>query len=142
MPGEIGILNVGAGDTKLIFDKTNLAELLRAKRIVTDMLKRGYALLVETGEKDDAGRPVTRRVKAFDENTCEYIIADFDPLQAAEHDAHEQSSQETSTAPGAPAGEPGSGGRGGKGPRVRGGGERRIDASKTRGVAIARTAGG
>ena len=49
--GSIAILNVGAGDTRLSFDKANPAEAIRAARIVKDMLRRGYALLVEV-ERD------------------------------------------------------------------------------------------
>lgn len=49
--GQIGILNVGAGDTKISFDKNNPAERIRSARIVTDMLRRGYALLVEVTDK-------------------------------------------------------------------------------------------
>jgi len=74
MTGQIGILNVGAGDTKLSFDKNNPAERERAKRIVQDMLKRGYAILVEVGKADD-GEQIYRRAKDFDPETCEYIIA-------------------------------------------------------------------
>lgn len=77
MAGQIGILNVGAGDTKLVFDRSNPAECIRAARIVKDMLRRGYALLIEV-PKSGGGR-VTQRVYDFDESACEYIIADFDP---------------------------------------------------------------
>lgn len=73
MTGQIGILNVGAGDTKLTFDKDNPAETIRAARIVKDMLRRGYALLIKTPEGQYT------RVRSFDEQTCEYIIADYDP---------------------------------------------------------------
>lgn len=126
----IGILNVGAGDTKLIFDKTNPAEMMRAKRIVTDMLRRGYALLVEVGTGESKS---FQRVTAFDENTCEYIIADFDSETAAKADEHEESSAETDAAATAPGRKPT--GR-------RGGGIRRVDATVSRGVAVSRTAGG
>lgn len=71
--GSVSILNVGEGDTKLSFDKNNPSERKRAAKIVTDMLKRGYALLVQIGEHN--GEPVYQRVKAFDPETCEYIIA-------------------------------------------------------------------
>lgn len=73
MNGTVSILNVGEGDTKLSFDKNNPAERKRAAKIVADMLKRGYALLVQVGEHN--GEPVYQRVKAFDPKTCEYIIA-------------------------------------------------------------------
>lgn len=82
MTGTLGILNVGAGDVKVSFDNTNPAEVIRAGRIVKDMLKRGYALLVEVERN---GKKAFERAQGFDENTMEYIVADFDPLQA--HDA-------------------------------------------------------
>jgi hypothetical protein len=75
--GEIAILSVGAGDTKLTFDNKNPAETIRAARIVTDMLRRGYALLVEVEQPD--GTSAFQRVREFREDTCEYVIADFDP---------------------------------------------------------------
>lgn len=70
--GEIGILNVGAGDTKLSFDPAKPAERRRAAKVVGDMLKRGYAIFVEVG-KDKKG-PLYRRAEAFDQETCEYLI--------------------------------------------------------------------
>lgn len=78
--GELGILNVGAGDVKVTFDKNNPAEVIRGSRIVKDMLRRGYALLVEV---DRDGQKRFERAIDFDENTAEYIIADFDPVTAA-----------------------------------------------------------
>ena len=70
--GEIGILNVGAGDTKLTFDPAKPEEAKRAAQAVTDMLRRGYAILVEVG-KNDKG-PLYQRATAFDPDTHEYII--------------------------------------------------------------------
>lgn len=75
--GQVGILNVGAGDIKLSFDPKNPAERIRAARIVKDMLRRGYALLIEY---DDGGETKHRRAVDFDESACTYIIADYDPL--------------------------------------------------------------
>lgn len=97
MSSTLSILNVGTGDTKLSFDPKNPAERIRAARIVTDMLRRGYALLVDTGEKDAKGEIIYTRVKEFDEAKCEYIIADFDPLQAVEADTKEQQNAEVKT---------------------------------------------
>lgn len=71
--GEVGILNVGAGDTKFSFDPARPEERERAAKVVDDMLKRGYAILVSAGERD--GKPLYFRAEAFDPNTCEYIIA-------------------------------------------------------------------
>lgn len=85
-PGSVSILNVGDGDTKLSFDHSNPAERIRAARIVKDMLRRGYALLVEA-EVD--GQKVYQRATDFREDVCEYVIADFDPIQAAEADQKE-----------------------------------------------------
>lgn len=131
--GEVGILSVGAGDTKLSFDKSNPAERIRAARIVKDMLRRGYALLVEVD--DGKGGKVFRRAKDFDEDVCEYIIADFDPVEAAEHDAQESESAEvegkskaTEVSQGPPPAK-----------RAR---TKRVDAESTRSVAVARTSGG
>lgn len=84
--GQVGILNVGTGDTKLSFDPSNPAERIRAARIVADMIRRGYALLVEVERKGVKGY---QRVEKFDEEKCEYIIADFDPVAAQKADEEE-----------------------------------------------------
>lgn len=73
MDGTVGILNVGAGDTKLSFDPKNPVERARAAKIVEDMLRRGYALLVQVGKRK--GEPLYQRATAFDPKTCEYIVA-------------------------------------------------------------------
>ncbi len=132
---SIGILNVGAGDTKLSFDKNNPAERIRAARIVKDMLRRGYALLIEIGKNDD-GSPKYTRALDFDENTCEYIIADFDPVAAAEHDESEKEDGQECPRKTAEAPQAGPKKRGRK-PKVRS-----VPAESATGVAVARTAGG
>lgn len=138
--GSIGILNVGAGDTKLVFDKNNPAEVIRASRIVKDMLRRGYALLVEVKK---GRRTETRRVYDFDEKTCEYIIADFDPVEAEKADAQEAledgESRETEANDSAGVDAPGPAIRR---PGKRGTYKRRVPADSTNGVAVARSAGG
>lgn len=78
--GTVSILNVGAGDTKITFDKSSPADTIRAGRIIKDMLRHGYALLVEV-ERD--GVKAYERALDFDESTSEYIIADLDPIRAA-----------------------------------------------------------
>lgn len=145
MSGTVGILNVGAGDTKLMFDKSNPAECIRAARIVKDMIRRGYALLVEVGT-DAEGRPRYQRALDFDEAHCEYIIADLDPVQAAQADQQESGSHgqkvesEAAAEAGAQAAEP----SGAQGPERRGRGRprKRIPADGAKAVAVARTAGG
>jgi len=74
--GSCSILNVVGGDVKVTFDKDNPAETIRAARIVKDLLRRGYALLVEV-ERD--GEKKFERALDFNEQTAEYIIADYDP---------------------------------------------------------------
>lgn len=140
--GSIGILNVGAGDTKLTFDKANPAELIRSGRIVTDMLRRGYALLIEI--PDGNGGVTYARVHEFQADVSEYIIADFDPITAAlKDDAENAKSQEVETT--APSGAGDEARREKLEPKAKRGikaGYRAVDASTTSGLAVARSAGG
>lgn len=69
--GALEILNVSEGDMKISFETSDCAEAIRAKRIIKDMLRRGYALLVDG-----------QRIKDFDETKGEYIIADFDAIES------------------------------------------------------------
>jgi len=133
---HLGILNVGAGDLKLSFDPANPAERIRAARVVTDMLRRGYALLVRMPD----GKYT--RATAFDEEACEYIVADFDPLNLQhvpqaelppvtlkeKPDGQPQQAHE-GPQPEAPA-------------QRRGGRRKRVPAESVHTVAVARTAGG
>ena len=144
MVGTIGILNVGAGDTKLTFDKNNPAELIRSKRIVMDMLRRGYALLVEID--DGKGGKHFARATAFREDTCEYIIADFDPTNAVESERHAETIESTAAVPAtegpeesAPAGLAEALAPASRGIRR---GKRAVAADTTRAVAVSRSAGG
>jgi hypothetical protein len=131
--GEVALLNVGEGDTKLSFDPNNPAECIRAARIVKDMLKRGYALLIQLPDG------TYTRCHAFREDVFAYVIADFDPITAAEHDAQEeQDGQQAEAGPAAAPGEvaqdkP----RRGRKPKTVS-----VAASSTRAVAVAPTAGG
>lgn len=77
MAAELSVLNVGTGDTTLSFDKDKPAERERAALVVTDMLKRGFVILVQVGEKD--GKPLYQRAESFDPQTCEYIVAGAPP---------------------------------------------------------------
>lgn len=119
MSGEVSILNVSAGDTKLSFDPKNPAEAARAARTVRDMIRRGFAILIEVG-KDEKG-PLYRRADDFDPETNEYIIAG----------TPEELEKDNALPPRAPR-------RGGKGKKT----EKRVPAQATNSVVIARTAGG
>jgi hypothetical protein len=70
--GSVAILNVGEGDTKLSFDPEKPVERERAAIIVADMLNRGYAIMIDVGEKD--GARIYRRAVGFDPKTCDYLI--------------------------------------------------------------------
>ena len=135
--GTIGILNVGAGDTKLSFDPTNPMERARSARIVTDMLKRGYVLFIDTGGKS------YQRVLKFDEAHCEYIIADLDPVAAEKHDQKEGAAA-NEPSPTTSSAEAGSEDRqeGAKAARRGRKPGKRVDAGTTAGVAVHRSAGG
>lgn len=139
MSGIVGILSVGAGDTKLVFDKDNPADCIRAARIVKDMLRRGYALLVEV-ERD--GKKAFQRVHNFREDTFEYIIADFDPLVAQEADKQEAEREQEIETPAVEASEASP--EAAPPPRKRGRPPktRSIDATSARAVAVPRSAGG
>ncbi|HEY8066558.1 MAG TPA: hypothetical protein VIF40_17815 [Methylosinus sp.] len=134
MAGQVGILNVGAGDTKLVFDPSNPADCIRAARVVKDMIRRGYALLVDTGKRDAGDRPIYARAKDFDETKFEYIIADFDPLIAAEEDANAEDESTAAQSDGAP----GEKAKVRKPRSVR----KAIPAESVNAIAVARTAGG
>lgn len=131
MRGELGILNVGAGDTKLSFDPSNPKEAARAGKIVTDMIKRGYCILVQVGLDSD-GDPIFKRAKRFDEATSEYIIADADDDSAAimaPTTLKDENEQQAAKTP-----------RGTRGKK--GGSVVAIPAAKTRAVGVAHSAGG
>ncbi|HEY6154669.1 MAG TPA: hypothetical protein VIW07_13090 [Candidatus Udaeobacter sp.] len=70
LAGQLDVLNCGEGDLKIVITENNPIEIERAKRIITDMLKRGYALFIH-GEGD-----TLIRVKRFKPDTLTYIIAD------------------------------------------------------------------
>ena len=124
MTGSVGILNVGAGDTKLVFDNSKPDEVAKSAAIVRDMIRRGFVLLIEVGRDSDG--PLYRRAHDFDAATAEYIIAGPTPDQP-EVKAHDQKPASTPRASG-------------KGKKT--GGSFRVPASSTNAVAVARTAGG
>ena len=144
MTGTISILNVGDGDLKVTFDKSNPAETIRARRIVKDMLRRGYALLVEVERN---GEKAFERALDFDEKTDSYIVADFDPeiaLNADRQDAYETELHRKDPSHG--EGQPIQAGIQDVQEEVsKGRGKRKtksVPASGTRAVGVARSAGG
>lgn len=70
MQGQLDILNCGEGHMEIKFDEKDQIETERAKRVIQDMLKRGYSLFIQ-GEGNEL-----IRVKEFDSKKGVYIIAD------------------------------------------------------------------
>lgn len=68
-PG-LDILNTGHGHAEINFNHEDVIELERGKRIIEDMLKRGYLLFIH----GDDGKMV--KVEKFDRSTGKYIIGD------------------------------------------------------------------
>lgn len=120
----IGILNVGSGDVKLTFDKNNPSEMIRSSRIVKDMLRRGFALLVE----EPPGSGQYTRAHDLREDTSEYIIADGPEIASAPI-TPEVRLDEPSTADAAAT-------------TPRKTNRKSVHASTTSGIAVARSAGG
>lgn len=70
MNGSISVLNIGKGDIKITFDKNDPIESERAKRIIMDMLRRGYSIFLRDADNK------LHKVETFDPETECYIIAD------------------------------------------------------------------
>lgn len=66
--GDVGILNVGAGDVRISFTSKDRE---KAARIVKDMLDRGYAIFVEVERN---GVKVFERATGFDARRRHYIL--------------------------------------------------------------------
>lgn len=73
LKGIVAVLNVGKGDTKLSFDPANEADRERAAGIVVDMIRMGYAVMIEAGKTSD-GKTLYTRADGFDPQTFEYIV--------------------------------------------------------------------
>lgn len=70
MSGELSVLNCGKGDIRIKLDKDNPIDIARAKRMIQDMLRRGYLLAIERSD----GKLVP--VESFDAEAGEYIIVE------------------------------------------------------------------
>jgi hypothetical protein len=74
--GVLEVLNVGLGHLRVTFERDDIVERERARRMVSDMLARGYALFAEV-----EGQLVP--IRAFDETRGEYLVTDV-PAPRAE----------------------------------------------------------
>lgn len=122
MNGTLGILNVGAGDTKLSFDPSKPEERKKAAAAVRQMLRAGFSIFINGF--DAYGKDAFVRVHDFDPEACEYII--MTAPEGEEPEAPNGRSEETAHVD----------------KRTRGYKQSRIPAAKARGVAVGRTSGG
>lgn len=107
----IEVLSIGRGDLTLTVGGTD-EDRERAKRMIADMLRAGYAIFVETDEGP-------RKVEAFDPNRMTYIVREETP---------------SGTPPGEQAGA--------KPKRARKTATRKVPVAGSRATAVGRTAGG
>src|SRR5688572_10358585 len=75
--GVLDVLNCGAGHLSFKFDKGDEEEIAKAKKVITDMLKRGYMIFVEVDGKQ-------KRVRKFDPKQNEYILEEPDVIAEPE----------------------------------------------------------
>ncbi len=116
-PGSLSILNTGAGDIEMKFNKDKPEEVEKAKEVITDMLRRGYAIFIE----DAMGE--TYRVTEFDpKNNC-YIVKD-----APQDEPYEEAQEEMPGEESPPV------------PKKRG--RKAVHVTEARATAVGRSAGG
>lgn len=123
-PGDLQILSVGEGDTTYSFNAESAAERAKAKKIVEDILKKGYAIFVTVG--DLKGEPMYVRAKSFDPVTGEYLIFGLSDEELEEMKEGKPRVAKKKV------------GR----PRKKKASAKRVPATKARAVAVARSAGG
>lgn len=116
--GELSVLNCGEGDIKVSLDRDRPEEVAKAKKIISDMMKRGYFIFIDEGD----GK--LKRVRRFDPTKAEYIIQEGD---AANVDQKETKA----TGPKSKAAG-----------KSKAGQERRVPIRKARATGVAPTAGG
>lgn len=73
--GNLSVLNVGAGDIRVTFNNTDRGEIKKAVGMLTDMMARGYAVLVELPDGSYT------RVTEVDASRGRYVITLPDDVQ-------------------------------------------------------------
>lgn len=123
LQGSLDVLSIGKGDLRITIGG-DADDTEKARKLITEMLEKGYAIFVET---DDG----LTRVKRFMPKRMTYVISDFGPTGGPELDPPPNVAEDgpwESTEP-KPA----------KGRRKR---TREVDVAGSRSVAVGRTAGG
>jgi DNA (cytosine-5)-methyltransferase 1 len=118
-----------------IFERTRELADATKRRIAKGIMRRGYALLIE----HPPGSGSYTRALDFKEEVCEYVIADFDPITAAEADAEEEEHGNDQSGQAQSPATPGTGAQ--DAPRQRGR-VRTVAAGRASAVAVAPIAGG
>lgn len=72
MSGFLDVLSIGRGHLRIDFSRDDPADVEKAKKMIGDMLQRGYTILLETPEG-------TRKVKKFDPRSDGTYIVDDGP---------------------------------------------------------------
>jgi hypothetical protein len=76
-PGMLEVLSVGKGDIKISLDNKNPADVANARKLIEEMMSKGYGIFVET----DTG---LSRVKKFNPKRMTYVITEFvEPAEPA-----------------------------------------------------------
>lgn len=119
--GEVAVLSIGRGDMKINFNSDNPEEVEKARMVIMDMLKRGYLIFINVDGKDC-------RITDFDPKTDEYIIK-LDKRSKVFREMAERIEPDSEEQPKIIK------------PRTKKR-EKRINAKKTHGTAIAPTSGG
>lgn len=70
LAGVLDVLSIGKGDLRLVVGGDAPEEIEKARRIIEQMLKAGYAIFVET----DAG---PKRVKKFNAHRMTYLVSEI-----------------------------------------------------------------
>lgn len=76
--GVLDVLSTGHGHMKVTITPGDTAEIEKARRMIEDMLQRGFSIFVETDDGE------TRRVKKFDSKRMIYYIDPPDTIEAPE----------------------------------------------------------
>lgn len=69
---KLSVLNCLMGDLKVSFDEAKPEEVANARAMITDLLRKGFLIFIETPEG-------TVRATGFDEKTNEYLVKSPEP---------------------------------------------------------------
>lgn len=76
-PGMLEVLSVGKGDIKISLDHNNPEDIENARKLIEEMLAKGYGLFVETNNG-------LSRVRKFNPKRMTYVIVEFADEEPAE----------------------------------------------------------